>query len=150
MNFLLNRGGAGKSLSRAETADEISKIMRSHIALISAYGSFAGLLDKPSEIDQVHQLQKEHRDDLAKLSEIVLSAGGVPPREASGSFGSDLDSLLRGVSEAERGLRDEIREQLKLKHHLRTVAVLEHDLANTERRVGLLQDLGRSLSIAVG
>jgi hypothetical protein len=151
MNFLLNRGGAGKSLTRSQSAEEVSKLMTSHIALARSYQRLLEAMgDDGPATDSIKALQKEHRDDLAKLSEIVLSAGGIPPRQAEPLNSESRASMINELAEAERALRDDLEAQLKLKHHLRTRAVLEHDLENTVRRIGSLRDVAAKLSIAVG
>jgi hypothetical protein len=150
MSFLLNRGGAGKSLTRAETAAEISSLISRNIALLRSYDELAGhLASEGPEAASVQTLAKGHRVDIAKLSEIVLSNMGVPPREAEPVGGNDLGSLVRNLADGERSLREELENQLTKKHHRRTVAVLETQLANAEERIGILQDLARQHSVPV-
>lgn len=154
MNFLLNKGGAGKSLTRSKTAVEASRLLTSHIQLLRTYGNLTAAMGAENasvdSVDSVKALQKEHRDDIAKISEIILSSGGVPPREADSFEGDDIESLLRAVDDGERSLRRSLEEQLTQKHHLRTIAIMETLLVNTERRIGVIQTLAQQLKIPVG
>lgn len=150
MNFLLNRGGAGKSLSRAETVAQASSLITRHIALLRSYDRLVEAMAPDDEsVEQIRKLQKQHRADIAKLCEIVLSANGTPPREAAPLEGSGIDSLLRSLTDGERSLREELEAQLAKKHHMRTIAVLETLLANTEERIGILQTVARTHSVPV-
>jgi bacterioferritin (cytochrome b1) len=151
MNFLLNKGGAGKSLTRSSTVSEVSKLMSAQIALLGSYEALLGVVDSDSDLAaSLSALQKQHRDEIPKLSEIILSSGGIPPRESSPPTGDDVDSLIRAVNDGERAMRTDLEEQIKLKHHLRTIAVLKTLLANTERRIGAIQTVAQQLSIPVG
>ena len=137
MNFLLNRGGAGKSLSRAQTAAEMSKLMIRHIELLRTYDALIESIGNDASIENLKALQQDNRADISKLSEIILSSGGVPPREGMLLAGDGADALIKSVNNAERELRSDIEEQLEQKHHLRTLAIMETLLANTQLRIGL-------------
>ena len=151
MNFLLNKGGAGKSLTRSDSVSEVSKLMRAQIGLLNTYEALIGVVESDTDLARsLSALQKEHRDEIPKLSEIILSSGGEPPRESSPLAGDDVDSLIRAVNEGERSMRSDLEQQIKLKHHIRTIAVLKTLLANTERRIGEIQTAAQQLSIPVG
>ena len=151
MNFLLNKGGAGKSLTRSQTVSEVTKLMSAQIALLETYEALLGVVDSDSDLARsLSALQKQHRDEIPKLSEIILSSAGVPPRKSSLPAGDDVDSLIRAVNDGERAMRTDLEEQIKLKHHLRTIAVLNTLLANTEQRIGAIQTVAQQLSIPVG
>jgi hypothetical protein len=118
--------------------------------MLQTYGELARHIASDSpEAASVETLARGHRVDIAKLSEIVLSNMGVPPREAGPLAGNDLDSLLRNLTNGERSLREELEKQLSKMHHRRTVAVLETQLANSEERIGILQELARQHSVPV-
>ena len=150
MNFLLNKVVAGKSLTRSQTATEASKLLTGHIELLQTYDALVRALGAESDAtESVSALQRGHRDDICLLSEIILSSGGVPPRKASPPAGDDVDSLLRAANDGERSLRRNLEDQIKLKHHLRTIAVLKTLLANTERRIGEIKTMAEQLSLPV-
>jgi hypothetical protein len=151
MNFLLNKGGAGKSLTRSQTASDVSKLMTGQIELLGAYGALIAAVGNDSDLAKsLGALEKELRDEIPKLSEIILSSGGVPPRKADQPTGDDVESFLRAVNDGERSMRSDLEEQLKLKHHIRTIAVLNTILANTERRIGEIQTVAQQLRVPVG
>jgi len=149
MNFLLNKGGAGKSLSRARTAAEMSTLLIRHIELLRTYDMLIQSLGEGDAADRLREQQKDNRADIARLSEIILSAGGVPPREGLLLGGNDQSGLIKSVNSAERELRRDIEEQLEQKHQLRTVAMMEGLLANTERRIGFVQQMAHRYSVPV-
>ena len=149
MNFLLNKGGAGKSITRAQTAAEMSTLMIRHIELLRTYDMLIKSLGEGGAADRLRELQKDNRADIARLSEIILSSGGVPPREGLLLRGDGPTGLIKSVNSAERELRHDIEEQLEQKHHLRTVAVMEGLLANTERRIGFVQQMAHRYSVPV-
>ena len=150
MNFLLNRGGAGKSLTRAETAEELSSLMTTQITLLRTYEALIALMDSgSSSAETLAALQKEHRNEIPKISEIILSAGGIPPRKADRLEGDGRESLIRAVCDGERGLRREIDTQLENKHHLRTIGILESLAETVEDRIGVLQKIAQEYSVPV-
>ena len=149
MNFLLNRGGAGKSLTRGQTVAEMSKLMIRHIELLRTYDTLIESIGDGSTADELKTIQKENRADIAKLAEIILSSGGVPPREGGLLAGQEPQTLIRSVNDAERELRSDIEQQLEHKHHMRTLAVMEMLLENTERRLGLVQHMAQHFSVPV-
>jgi len=124
--------------------------MAGHIDLLEAYGALLNTIGADEKAaGPVKVLQKGLRDDIPKLSEIILSAGAVPPRDSNPPKGDDVESLLRAVDKRERSLRRDLEEQLKLKHHLRTIAVLNTLLAGAERRIGDVQTMAKQLSIPI-
>jgi hypothetical protein len=150
MNFLLNRGGAGKSLNRSQSAAEMSNLMKSHIGLLRTYEALVALMgDDTDSISTLKSLQKQHRTEIAQLSEIVLSSAGIPPRDADRLSGDDVSELTRAIDRGERSLRGDLQLQLKQKHHRRTIAVLESHLENTEARIGEITTLTKRLNVPI-
>lgn len=148
-NFFLNRGGAGKSLTRAKTAAEMSKLMIRHIELLRTYDALIDTLDDPGSSEELEVVQKENRADISKLSETILSAGGVPPRDGDCLGGTAMPDLIKSLNVAERELRSGLEVQLESKHQLRTVAIVENLLANTEKRIGLVHAMAQRYRIPV-
>jgi len=149
-NFLLNKGGAGKSITRHETAGAMSALVRRLISITRTYEHL--LVARNAGSDQrLSAMQNRTRTDIGKLSEIILSTGGITPRYADPvSTSDDPDQLIRALNEAERAFRDELEESLKLKHHYRTIAVLETLHKNTEDRIGLVRELAHEHNVPVG
>jgi hypothetical protein len=150
-NFLLNRGGAGKSITRHETAAAMSDLVRPLISIMRGYENLAGLIDDAEAVAFIHASQNRTRSDIAKLSEIILSTGGITPRDVEPvGADDDPDQLIRALNEAERAFRDALESSLKLKHHYRTIAVLETLQKNTEDRIALVRELARRQNVPVG
>ncbi|HUF08787.1 MAG TPA: hypothetical protein VMO47_05665 [Rhodothermales bacterium] len=150
-NFLLNKGGAGKSITRHETAGKMSELVRRLISITRTYERLLAALGNAGSDHRVGAMQNRTRTDIGKLSEIILSTGGITPRYADPvSTSDDPDQLIRALNEAERAFRDELEESLKLKHHYRTIAVLETLHKNTEDRIRLVRELAHDYNVPVG
>jgi len=150
-NFLLNRGGAGKSITRHETAGAMSELVRRLISITRTYNHLLEAVRNEESDQRLGAMQNRTRTDIGKLSEIILSTGGITPRYADPvSTSDDPDQLIRALNEAERAFRDELEESLKLKHHYRTIAVLETLHKNTEDRIGLVRELAHEHNVPVG
>jgi hypothetical protein len=150
-NFLLNRGGAGKSITRRETAETISDVVRPLIGIMRTYERLAETIEDEEAAGFIHASQKRTRTDISKLSEIILSTGGVTPRDIDPVAASDdPDQVIRALNEAERSFREVLENSLKLKHHYHTIAVLETLQKNTEDRIALVRELARRQNVPVG
>lgn len=150
-NFLLNRGGAGKSITRQETGDAMGDLVLRLIGITRSYERLAVVIGDVEPGLKITAMQNRTRTDIGKLSEIVLSTGGVTPRDADPvSESDDPDQLIRALNQAERDFRDALEESLKLKHHYRTIAVLETLQKNTEDRIALVRELAHHYNVPVG
>lgn len=150
-NFLLNRGGAGKSMTRHETAAAMSNLVSPLIAIMRTYQHLSDFIEDEGLSARMDAMQNRTRTDISKLSEIILSTGGVTPREADAvASGDDPDEIIRQLDTAERALRESIEESLKLKHHYRTIAVLETLVKNTEERIVFVRELAHLHNVPVG
>ena len=150
-NFLLNRGGAGKSITRAETAEAMAQLTVPLIGIMRAYEHLKAILDNEEAAQHIDASQNRTRADIGKLSEIILSTGGITPRDtASLTDDDDPAQVIRTLNESERAFKSSIVESLKMKHHYRTIAVLENLQKNTEARIRLVRDLARSRNVPVG
>ncbi len=150
-NFLLNRGGAGKSITRHETAEAMGDLVRPLTSIVRTYELLEGRTGDSGADEKIAASQSRTRSDIAKLSEIILSTGGVTPRQAEPFSSSDeTDTLIRALNEAERAFRDSLESSLKMKHHYRTIAVLETLHKNTEERIRLVRELAHLHNVPVG
>jgi len=150
-NFLLNRGGAGKSITRNETAEAMGDLVRPLTSIVRTYERLAENVGDDQAAGKIAASQNRTRSDVAKLSEIILSTGGITPRDAEPlSSSDDPDTLIRALNAAERGFRDSLEESLKMKHHYRTIAVLETLHKNTEERIRLVRELAHLHNVPVG
>ena len=105
-NFLLNRGGAGKSITRHETAAAMSDLIVPLIGIMRTYEHLRTLVRDEDLRERFEATQHRTRNDISKLSEIILSSTGVTPREAdSVSSSDDPDQVIRALDRAERDFR---------------------------------------------
>jgi len=151
---LLNRGWAGKTLSRSETVDRLNPLIRRHIELNHHYGAAIRHCDDERVTDVLERLQKTARADVGKLSETVLSCGGTPYN------GTDLeaeDFTLKGsvlnlfdeLHDLETDFNEALADELDLEHQMRTRGVLEAVKSNSQDRLDALKALHRRLEDTV-
>ena len=144
-DILLNKGWAGKTLSREETVERLNPLVRGHCALNRAYDYVIERLEDRRGAEQLAALQKTARMDVGKLSETVLSAGGVASRGAD--VAPDFDpgrtdeSMMQGLLHLERTFEGQLLEERTLDHQVRTRAVLGVVLANSRERLGCVRGL---------
>ena len=146
-NFVLNKGWAGKSLSREETVERLNPLLRRHVELNYAYDYAIGQLGGDEASEQMGRFQKTARNDVGKVRETILSSGGVA------YSGVDLepdaivlhgerDQMLDQLVEQEQALLDHVREEQSLnglEHHMRTKAILENLHQNSQERLNFLK-----------
>ena len=126
----LNKGGAGYSISRAETADRLRPLVERHLGLLQAYAAALPRLRTLPGGDAVAALVPYLRTDLSKLGESIYSAGGGAPTGAAldfdaGAPGSDADVVQR-LLELEKETREAAHDEIDAVHHQeRTRAILK-------------------------
>lgn len=129
----------------------MSDLVRHLIGIMRSYERLAVTIGDVEPGLKIAAMQNRTRTDIGKLSEIILSTGGVTPREADPvSTSEDPDQLIRALNEAERNFRDALEESLKLRHHYQTIAVLETLVKNTEGRIVLVRELAHHYNVPVG
>lgn len=147
---LLNRGWAGKTLSRSETVEHLNPLIRQHIELNHHYGAAIRYCDDERVVDVLKRLQKTARADVGKLSETVLSCGSTPYN------GTDLEpddftltgtllDLFQELHELETDFNKTLAEELDLEHQMRTQGVLEAVKSNSQDRLNALNALHRRI-----
>ncbi len=135
LDLLLNKGGAGYSLGRFETAERLNTLIEQLTELAGLYAH--------SDAADVQAQQSALRLDVARLKETVLSLGAIPyngvarPPEALPR--EDLDGLRR----KESLFADALADQLKLDHQIRTKAVLVNVQRNAQARLETLDEILR-------
>lgn len=143
--ILLGRGWAGKTITRADTVDLLNPLIEEHIRINHLHRALLRS-DPGDEIAAfIRNTQKTARADVGKLSEVVLSAGGVAYNgtdlEAS-DFDTDapVEDQITALIEKERAFRDAIAQQRdEIEHQMRTRAVLSVVQTNTEDRISALR-----------
>ena len=142
---LLNKGGAGRYISREESVERLLPIAERHLDLLATYDrALLGVSGAARE--NLDAMMPYLRTEVAKVSETILSLGGTPPSgihreplaKADGGEQSQLKALLDGETAFGRGLREEIDS---VHHQERTRAILGHNAEASDSRVELLRGL---------
>ncbi|WP_022835222.1 hypothetical protein [Salisaeta longa] len=146
-SVLLNRGWAGKTITREETVERLNPIIEAHIRLNRAYGYVVAEHPNEHVTDGLGALQKTARADVGKLSETVLSCGGVAyngtdiPR-GSISLGDDPADMLLQLKDQEQAFQERLRDELDdINHQIRTRAILEVVKRNSAERLQVLRKM---------
>jgi hypothetical protein len=148
LKYLLNKGGAGKALTRAETCTRLEPIIRRLHILNYCYDAALKRVSDPIARRHLDEMMQTARVDAGKVSETVLSAGGTPSMGVGlrqDDFGKGLDDtevffLLR---EREDEFQKALDEEMSVKHHIRTTAVLTNTARNSKERLEFLRGLTR-------
>ncbi len=138
-NLFLNKGWAGKTLSRAETATRINPLIRAHCALNHSHEYAVRALENREAADELAALQRMARMDTGKLSEIVLSAGGAPFNGVSMepedfNLGKSDREIAQALGELEGEFEQLLRNEMETEHQMHTRAILSAVLTNTRNR----------------
>ena len=151
---ILNKGGAGHYATRAESAARVLPVAERHIDLFEAYrgvlGSDAapGLAAGPAR-ERVEALMPFLRTEIAKMSETLLSYGATPPSGMGRSpeaLGETDAERLFALADRERDFGAALRAEVDAVHHQeRTRAILGHNAAASDQRLGVLRDLTAGL-----
>lgn len=144
--LLLNKGWAGRTLSRPETAERLNPVIRSLTTLMHGYDAAQATLDGEAAAS-LEAARKLLRGDLGKLSETVLSAGhpaymGVD-QEPSAPATGDSTTVLEALAGREEDFHAVLDAEKKVEHQIRTRAVLKNAARNSSERLELLHELTR-------
>ncbi len=142
---ILNKGGAGRYATRAESAERVLPVAERHIDLFEAYrGALAGLTPGPARTS-VEAMMPLLRTEVSKMSETLLSFGATPPAglgRAPVSMGDTDAERLYTLADRERDFGAALRTEVDVVHHQeRTRAILGHNAAASDQRLGVLRDL---------
>ncbi len=146
LKALLNKGGAGKSITRPETVDRLSDLLKQYNVVMYTYHAAQDVVQDEEQASAVEALAHEVRNDLGKLSEIILSNGGVPPlgtdMEPEGiAVGESAEEALASLAQEEQRLLDALGGESRVRHMLRTRATLDTTESATRERVQRLKQL---------
>ncbi len=148
--LFLQKGWAGKTISRAETIDRLNPIIERFIRLNYTYDAAERDFQETELAAGIKSLQKTARADVGKLAETVFSCGGtayngtdLEPRDfsAGSSDIETVDNLIR----LERDFQDLLADEDEIEHQMRTRAILSVVKANSDRRMDFLREVGRKV-----
>ena len=148
---LLNKGGAGRYISREESVERLQPIAAAHLDLVYAYDAAAAALDGPAR-ERLDAVMPYLRTETNKVYETILSLGGTAPmgtqREPAAPASGDVGSIVRRLREAETRFAAILRDEVDVVHHQeRTRAILEHNARASDSRLGVLRDLVAELKL---
>ena len=142
---LLNKGGAGRYISRGESVERLQPIARRHLDLLRAYDRrLVTMPDGPAKTE-IEAMMPYLRTEVAKVSETILSLGGTPPSGAgdgpvTAATGESDRDRVQALLDAENAFGGAIHDEVDAVHHQeRTRAILEHNAHASASRIDLLR-----------
>ena len=144
----LQKGWAGKTITRKATVERVNPILQRHIELNHAYRTALARLSENNVAAQLSEHQKTARTDVAKLSETILSAGGRPHtgtdlKPGQSDLGASDDDVLFALRDREQALRDRIAAEKDENHQMRTRAILALVGEHSAERLQDLKEITR-------
>ena len=146
---ILNKGGAGNYISRAESVERLRPVIADQLGLLRDYDHVAKRLQSPLVRERFDEVVLPNiRTELNKLYETILSLGGSAPTGADmdwsdSDLGGDGDSsVLKTLLDRDRAFGDRLRDEMEAVHHQeRTRAILGHNAAKSGDRLNMLRAL---------
>ncbi len=148
--LFLNKGWAGKTISRAETVQQFNPIVVKHIALNRHYDAAIRDLDDADLQTQFLADQRTARVDVGKLSETIFSCGGVAYtgvdiEPSLVSVGDSADSILFKLLDMEEDLLSAVKSEESVEHQMRSRAILGVVETHSAERYKILSNATRKL-----
>lgn len=145
---LLKQGWAGRTISRAETAERLNPLLKQHRELNHGYTHVINHISDAALADAFRAMQKTARMDVGKLSESILSCGvaaynGTDLEPGDFDLGADDDTMLFNLLDREQIFLDALRAEAEVEHQMRTRAILGAVLANSTQRLDFLKQQTR-------
>jgi hypothetical protein len=141
----LNKGGAGYSISRAETAERLKPHVARGLELLRSYSAALPAMRDREAADRLGALLPYFRTELGKLYESIFSAGGTVPTGTEIDFSRrDVGegSALQMLTEREQRFGSAVKEEVDSVHHQeRTRAILKSVAAGSNGRMDALREL---------
>ncbi len=146
---ILNRGGAGRYISRAESAERLVPVAARHLDLLDAYAGARAAAGETAG-PRLDALLSLLRIETGKIFETLYSLGGAAPtgagRTATPPAGETDAERLDALIEAERDFGAALSEESEAVHHQeRTRAILQHNAARSGERLDALRALAADL-----
>ena len=149
---VLNKGGAGRYISREESAERLVPIAARHLDLLYAYTDALGQIGVGNARARVEAMMPYLRTEVNKVYETILSLGGSAPtgteRSSEGthtagrSDAAHVDALLA----AERDFGAALSAEAEAVHHQeRTRAILNHNAEASSKRLDVLREVAAGL-----
>ncbi len=146
--LFLQKGWAGKTISRPETIERLNPLIEQHIRLNNDYGYV--IKSHPSDVvrGKLDSTQKIARANVGKLSETVYSCGGVAYtgvdlEPSAVDLGSDGQAMLQSLLRSETSFAEALEAESGIEHQMRTRAIIGAALSSSTDRKSLLEELLR-------
>ena len=144
----LQKGWAGKTISRAETVERLNPHIERHIRLNNDYSYVIKSHPSDDVRSRLDATQKIARANVGKLSETVYSCGGVAYTgvdldPADVDLGSDPQAMLQALHRAEDELISALEAESETEHQMRTRAIIGVALNSATERKSMLEELLR-------
>jgi hypothetical protein len=144
--LIFNKGGIGPSMNRRETVERLNPLIRQHMELNHYYNFAINTVTDPSAAATLSDLQKVARADVGKLMETVFSCGGVAfngvelePEDFT--LSDEDDAMLFALRDHEDAFSEAVEADLELDHQIRSKAILNLVLTNSQKRLNVLKTL---------
>ena len=144
----LNKGWAGRTIDRRATIERLNPLIRMHHELNHAYNHAINRVSDAETAGRLEAFQRIARADIGKLSESVLSAGGVAYNgldlETGGDDGDDEKTIIRRLRDSEEAFQRRLKDELGENHQIRSRAILAVVLGNSSDRLEYLGDITKT------
>ena len=141
-DLILNKGWAGKTLDRTETAERINALMHPLVELMYHYEAALGEDEPESVSEGLRSALSMLRADIGKLGEIVYSCGGVAYTGVDFDPAAvDTSGEWPAVLERERAFLSLLLQERDVEHQMRARAVVGAVATGCKARIELLQRL---------
>ena len=142
--LLLQKGWAGRTISRQETIDRLNPLIEQHMALNHAYNYVIAACSEQDITVHLAGFQKVARVDVGKLMETVFSCGwvaynGVDMEPEDFTLDEDDVEMLFQLRDQEQTFHDAFAEEESLEHQMRTRAILTLLQTNSQERLDYLK-----------
>ena len=148
--LLLQKGWAGKTISRQETIDRLNPIIEQLIRLNYSYDAAERNTKNARLASGIATRQKVARADAGKLAETVFSCGGTA-YNGTELEPSDFDtresnvSMVEHLLELEQDFRKTLEAEKQVEHHMRTRAILSVLKKNSDGRLDFLRETNKEI-----
>ena len=142
--LLLQKGWAGRTISRQETIDRLNPLIEQHMALNHAYNYVIAACSEQDITLHLAGFQKIARVDVGKLMETVFSCGGVAyngvdmePEDFK--LDEHQNEMLFQLRDQEQAFQDALAGEESPEHQMRTRALLTLLQTNSQERLDYLK-----------
>jgi hypothetical protein len=144
LKALLNKGGAGVSISRTETTEHLNPLLHQLIDLRRHYERLLQSGMSESATERLEALMKSTRNDVTRISETINSMGGLPyngvDADNPDSPGRSSALSVSEIKDKEKRFLSSLEDQSDTKHQIRTQAVLKNVEKTSRSRMDFLKD----------